>query len=120
MTTGAPLTHAYHAPVALPDWPDPGEAPEDAGSAPSGLRPDRTAPTASARTPVQAAVATAGAETPRPLPERQAASCTGKAPHSFKMATTLARRMRRTRDARLAHYHCPFCGWWHVGERLLW
>lgn len=46
------------------------------------------------------------------------AGCDGKAGFSYDRARAVARQMRRTKDARLGHYHCRFCGRWHVGERM--
>jgi hypothetical protein len=43
--------------------------------------------------------------------------CVGKVRYSSRKKASLAKRQTRGRTVRLYTYHCPHCGFWHMGRR---
>lgn len=47
-----------------------------------------------------------------------AAQCSGKKACDFATARAEAKLLRRRKGAAAKHYHCPDCGYWHVGQQI--
>ena len=51
----------------------------------------------------------------KPHPSWKASMCDGKAAMSFDIAKKAAQRGKKN-GGKVAHYHCKFCGQWHLGQ----
>lgn len=47
-----------------------------------------------------------------------AAQCSGKKACDYGTAVREAKLLRRRKGAQAKHYHCPDCGFWHVGNQI--
>jgi hypothetical protein len=116
------LTHAHLARSAPYARPPDAAASGGEGSAPPELD-SAPLPRGGLPAAVLFTAATGGGLRPSALspdedPDRRA-GCESKSRYSRARAAAKAKRMRQRHDgARLTEYRCPFCGWWHIGERL--